>query len=147
MEVEATVTPASTAWPVQPGGGLALLLPPDDGVAESPDELLDMLDGLVISGGSDIDPRATARFPPADPALGRSATASSWRSRTEALERDMPVLGICRGMEMLNVALGGTLEQHIERLDVHLHAGGLRDHAVRLEPNRSPRASGRSAPG
>ena len=81
-EVEATVSPRVYGLAVQRSGGLALLLPPDDELAESPDELLDMLDGLVISGGSDIDP-ASYDFPTRRPtALGRSATASSWRSRT-----------------------------------------------------------------
>jgi putative glutamine amidotransferase len=135
-EVEATVSPRVYGLAVQRGGGLALLLPPDDDVAESPDELLDMLDGLVISGGSDIDPASYGALPHPEthgtrPERDRFELALAHR----ALERDMPVLGICRGMEMLNVALGGTLEQHIERLDVHRHTpGAFCDHAVRLEP-------------
>jgi putative glutamine amidotransferase len=135
-ELEANVSPRVYAVAVQRAGGLALLLPPDDAVAESPDELLDMVDALVIPGGSDVDPASYGARPHpethgARPERDRFELALAHR----ALGRDMPVLGICRGMELLNVALGGTLEQHIERLDVHRHSpGAFGDHEVRLEP-------------
>jgi putative glutamine amidotransferase len=135
-EVEAHVSPRVYALAVQRAGGRALLMPPDDEVAEAPDELLDMLDALLIPGGSDIDPATYGARPHPEtggtrPERDRFELALAHR----ALERDMPLLGICRGMEMLNVALGGTLIQHIDRLDVHRHTpGAFCDHAVRLEP-------------
>ena len=53
----------------------------------------------------------------------------------------MPVLGICRGMEMLNVIQGGTLNQHLAGLELHRHTPGVfTDHRVALEPGRSPSA-------
>ena len=93
---------------------MALLLPPDDVAAEHPAELLDLLDGLMLAGGSDVDPASYG-------AREHPETTGTWpeRDRFElalayaALERDMPVLGICRGMQMLNVARGGTLLQHL----------------------------------
>ena len=117
---------------------LALILPPDDVVAESPDELLDMLDGLILAGGSDIDPASYGARPHPEtrgtrPERDRFELALG----TRALERDMPVLGICRGMEMLNVIQGGTLDQHLPSLghDDHRHTPG-----VFCGPRRPPRA-------
>jgi putative glutamine amidotransferase len=104
-------------------------------VAESPDELLDMLDGLILAGGSDIDPASYGAKPHPEtrgtrPERDRFELALG----TRALERDMPVLGICRGMEMLNVIQGGTLDQHLG-LELHRHTpGAFADHGVRLEP-------------
>ena len=135
-ELDSYVTPRVYGLAVQRAGGLALLLPPDDEAAESPDQLLDMLDGLVIPGGSDIDPASYGARPHPEthgtrPERDRFELALAHR----ALELDMPVLGICRGMELLNVAVGGTLQQQIERLDVHRRTlGAFGDHAVRLEP-------------
>ena len=135
-QLEANVSPLVYGLSVQRAGGLALLLPPDDEAAESPDQLLDMVDALVLAGGSDIDPASYGARPHPETRGGRPE-----RDRFElalahrALERDMPVLGICRGMELLNVTLGGTLEQNIERLDIHRHTpGAFCDHAVRLDP-------------
>jgi putative glutamine amidotransferase len=135
-ELEANVSPRVYGIAVQRAGGLALLLPPDDAVAEAPDEVLEMLDALVVPGGSDIDPATYGARPHPE-----THGARAERDRFElalahrALERDIPLLGICRGMELLNVVLGGTLEQHIERVDVHRHTpGAFGDHAVRLEP-------------
>ena len=97
---------------VQAAGGIALMLPPD---AESdPDEILDVLDGLILAGGADIDPATYG-------ADAHAATAGTRRERDDfevalarrALERDIPLLGICRGMQLMNVARGGTLSQHL----------------------------------
>jgi len=135
-QLEANLSPRLYGVGVQRAGGMALVLPPDDEVAESPDQLLDILDALVVPGGSDIDPASYGAKPHPEtygtrPERDRFELALVHR----ALERDMPVLGICRGMELLNVALGGTLQQHIERIDVHCHTpGAFCDHEVRLEP-------------
>jgi putative glutamine amidotransferase len=134
-ELEVNLSPRTYSQAVQRAGGLALILPPDDVVAESPDELLDMLDGLILAGGSDIDPASYGAKPHPEtrgtrPERDRFELALG----TRALERDMPVLGICRGMEMLNVIQGGTLDQHLG-LELHRHTpGAFADHGVRLEP-------------
>ena len=128
------LSPRTYSLAVQRAGGLALILPPDDVVAESPDELLDMIDGLILAGGSDIDPGSYGAQPHPEtrgtrPERDRFEIALG----TRALERDMPVLGICRGMEMLNVIQGGTLNQHLG-LELHRHTPGVfTDHRVRLE--------------
>ena len=133
-EVEVNLSPRTYSLAVQRAGGLALILPPDDVVAESPDELLDMIDGLILAGGSDIDPGSYGAQPHPEtrgtrPERDRFEIALG----TRALERDMPVLGICRGMEMLNVIQGGTLNQHLG-LELHRHTPGVfTDHRVRLE--------------
>jgi putative glutamine amidotransferase len=138
-ELLSNISPRSYSLAVQRAGGLALLLPPDDAVAESPDELLDLLDGLILSGGSDIDPATYGAAP--HPETGG---AREERDRfelalgTRALARDLPLLGICRGMQMLNVIQGGTLDQHLpDRLghDGHRHTPGVfADHEVELAP-------------
>jgi putative glutamine amidotransferase len=133
-EVVVNLSPRTYSLAVQRAGGLALILPPDDAVAEAPDELLDLLDGLILAGGSDIDPGSYGAKP-------HPETKNTWPERdrfelalgTRALERDMPVLGICRGMEMLNVIQGGTLNQHLG-LELHRHTPGVfTDHRVALE--------------
>jgi putative glutamine amidotransferase len=134
-EVVVNLSPRTYSNAVQRAGGLALILPPDDVVAEAPDELLDMLDALILAGGSDIDPASYGAKP-------HPETKGSWPERdrfeialgTRALERDMPVLGVCRGMEMMNVIQGGTLNQHLG-LELHRHTPGVyADHRVKLEP-------------
>jgi putative glutamine amidotransferase len=99
---------------VQAAGGLALMLPPDPRLVRDPDEVLDLLDGLILAGGADIDPATYGEAP-------HAATAGTRRERDDfevalarrALERDIPLLGICRGMQLMNVARGGTLSQHL----------------------------------
>jgi putative glutamine amidotransferase len=135
-EVVVNLSPRTYSLAVQRAGGIALILPPDDVVAESPDELLDMLDALILAGGSDIDPASYGAQPHPEtrgtrPERDRFEIALG----TRALERDMPVLGVCRGMEMLNVIQGGTLDQHLRGLELHRHTPGVfTDHRVRLEP-------------
>lgn len=133
----ANVSPRSYALAVQAAGGMALLLPPDDAAAERPREMIDLLDGLMLAGGSDIDPATYGAAPHPETKGSRPE-----RDRFElalshaALERDMPVLGICRGMELLNVACGGTLEQHVPETigsERHRHTpGSFADHKVRI---------------
>jgi putative glutamine amidotransferase len=131
--------PLSYVAAVRGAGGLPIVLPPDDAAAEQPDELLDMLDGLLLAGGSDVDPTSYGARPHAE--LG---TTSPARDRFElalayaATERDLPILGICRGMQLLNVATGGTLVQHLPDEvghEEHRHTPGrFADHEVELRP-------------
>ena len=134
--VEANVSQRTYSEGVAKAGGVPIVLPPADEVAEDPDRLLELLDGLIFAGGGDIDPVAYGAE--AGPGL---VGARAERDRFElalargALERDIPVLCICRGMELLNVALGGTLEQELPEAQIHLHTPGeFTDHDVRLEP-------------
>jgi putative glutamine amidotransferase len=136
---EVTLAPRGYVSAVQRAGGLALVLPPDEVAVDDPDLLLDRVDGLLLAGGADIDPASYG----AEPHL---ETRGTWPERDafelalarRALERDIPLLGICRGMQLLNVALGGTLDQHLpESLGHSAHrtiAGTFSEHHVRLEP-------------
>jgi putative glutamine amidotransferase len=135
-DVEVNISQRTYTTRVADAGGLPVLLPADEAITESPDQALDLLDGLVLSGGADIDPALYGAEP--DP---RTTGARPERDRFEialargALERDLPVVGICRGMQLLNVARGGTLVQHLADADLHLHTPGrFSDHEVRLEP-------------
>ena len=145
----AVMLPRSYADAVQRAGGVAILLAPDDAVAERPDPVLGLLDGLLLAGGTDIDPMTYG----AAPHPRTAADTSSERDRFEvslahrALERDLPVLGICRGMQMLNVATGGTLEQHLpDVVGGERHSpspGTFTRHDVRLGPGSlAARAAG-----
>jgi putative glutamine amidotransferase len=134
--VEANVSQRIYSEAVDEAGAVAIVLPPGEGATNSPDGVLDLLDGLILSGGGDVDPRLYGAV------TGPGTTgARVERDRFElalarrALERDLPLLGICRGMELLNVALGGTLEQELPEAQIHLHTPGeFSDHEVRLEP-------------
>jgi putative glutamine amidotransferase len=120
--------PRTYAAAVQRAGGLALLLPPDDSAAEAPDELLGLLDGLVLAGGADVDP-GTYGARPHESTTGTQPERDRFELALghQALERDLPLLGIGRGMQMLNVVCGGTIEQHLpERAPS--------DHSVRIAP-------------
>ena len=139
------LSPTNYSGSVQRAGGLPVLLPPDDGATEDPDQLLDMLDGLILSGGSDIDPASYgAQAHPETAGVNARRDAFEIAMGRAALERDMPLLGICRGMQMLNVACGGTLEQHLQQLGTHRHTPGrFCDHEVQLEPDSlAARAAG-----
>lgn len=110
----ALLAPLDYADSVQRAGGLAVLLAPDRRVVEEPGLLLDRIDGLLIAGGSDIDPETYGS--PRDPQTGETnilRDGFELALARGAVERDMPVLGVCRGMQVINVAFGGTLVQHL----------------------------------
>lgn len=147
-EEEVTMQTRAFSRAVQEAGAVALLLPPDEALDEAPDALLDRLDGVIISGGSDVGPGCYGAEP--DPHTSRTLPE---RDRFElalvrrALERDVPLLGVCRGMQVLNVARGGTLLQHLP--DVLGHGehrrtpGVMGNHEVRLKPGSlAARAAG-----
>jgi putative glutamine amidotransferase len=123
---------------VQASGALAVLLPID---ARAPEGLLDRVDGLMVIGGADLDPEIYGQ--------ARSEhTETTYRERDEfeltltrgALRRGLPFLGICRGMQLLNVAMGGTLNQHLvgdDGVPSHRRVVGTFDgteHEIDLEP-------------
>jgi putative glutamine amidotransferase len=104
------------------------------------DEILDAVDGLVFSGGSDLDPDLYAQEPHPETTgivpLRDSAELALLRG---ALGRDLPVLAICRGSQLLNIALGGDLVQHLpDHVGHHRHkevAGVFSEHDVAIEPD------------
>ncbi|WP_328441487.1 gamma-glutamyl-gamma-aminobutyrate hydrolase family protein [Streptomyces sp. NBC_00444] len=120
-ELEAALLPAGYPRLVQAAGGLAVMLPPDEPSLAA--AAVARLDGLVIAGGPDVEPvrygaeRDARTGPPA-------RTRDAWELALieAALEARVPLLGICRGMQLLNVALGGTLVQH---LDGHAEVVGV----------------------
>jgi putative glutamine amidotransferase len=107
--VEAALVPYTYAQAVTAAGGRAVLLPPDD-----PDtDALRVLDGLVLSGGADLGAGLYGRAdePLTDSRPGRDA--AELPLLRAALTDDVPVLGVCRGMQLLAIAAGGTLHQHL----------------------------------
>jgi putative glutamine amidotransferase len=136
---QAVLLPRSYVDAVQGAGGLALLLPPDPLLVADPDEVLASLDGLMLAGGADIDPAAYGVEPHAETVdTVPERDAFELALARAAIARDLPLLGICRGMQLINVACGGTLFQHLpERLGHHEHrrvAGSFdgADHEVLL---------------
>ncbi|MFI1420393.1 gamma-glutamyl-gamma-aminobutyrate hydrolase family protein [Streptomyces sp. NPDC020731] len=111
--LDAALLPAGYPRLVQRAGGLAAMLPPD--APEQAAATVARLDGLVVAGGPDVEPVRYGAEP--DPRTGPPARArDAWELALieAALDRGVPLLGICRGMQLLNVALGGTLVQHID---------------------------------
>jgi putative glutamine amidotransferase len=132
--------PAQYLEAITRGGGVGVLIPPQPLEAEEATRILASLDGLVICGGWDIDPSRYGQQP-----SDKMEETDSLRDETEmtllgaALKLDMPVLGICRGAQMLNVHLGGTLHQHVPDVtgsDRYRKPGGLfTNEEMALEPD------------
>lgn len=121
-EMPAVLLPAAYPRLVRAAGGLAVLLPPD-GAEDAAREAVAAVDGVVIAGGADVEPVRYGADP--DPRTGPPARErDAWELALirAAIGQGVPLLGICRGMQLLNVALGGTLHQHLDG-----HTGG---HAV-----------------
>ncbi|MGA8546046.1 MAG: gamma-glutamyl-gamma-aminobutyrate hydrolase family protein [Mycobacterium sp.] len=128
-EVRASFLPAVYFQGVIAAGGVAVLLPPQPVDPDIAERVVDGLDGLLITGGKDVDPGAYGQQPhPATDQAGRQRDAWEFTLLDAALRRELPVLGICRGAQVLNVALGGTLHQHLP--DVIGHSGHRAGNAV-----------------
>jgi putative glutamine amidotransferase len=138
-EEPAVLLPLSYARAIHGAGGMMAMLPPDRRATEDPAELLDRVDALVLGGGADIDPETQGAE-----AHPETVGSNPDRDRFEialargALERGLPLLGVCRGMQILNIACGGTLDQHLpDRLGHERHRlmpGTWAEHDVRIEP-------------
>ena len=131
----AALIPLDYVDAVQRAGGRPVLIPPsEDGVEET----LDVLDGIVFSGGADVDPASYGAdaHPETDTPQARR-DAAELALLTAALERDLPTLAICRGFQLLNVARGGDLVQHLpESLGHEDHRqvpGALSEHHVEVK--------------
>lgn len=115
-ERDAALLPRVYLDAVVAAGGVPLLLPP---VGTDP-AVLDLLDGLVVAGGCDVDPGAYDAEPHPETVDTRPGRDEHERVLiSAALDRDLPLLAICRGLQMLNVTLGGTLQQHLPDVVAH----------------------------
>lgn len=113
-DVRAAFLPQQYFTSVTSSGGVAVLLPPQPSPDAAAAAVLDGLDGLILTGGLDVDPSlyGAPRHPSTDPAR---TDRDAWELALfrGAEERRMPVLAICRGLQLVNVARGGTLHQHL----------------------------------
>ncbi len=113
-DLPAALVPMNYIEQVQRAGGIAVLIPPDPALVSDPGRVLDRIDGVLLVGGADLGPETWggATHPEADtPIPLRDATELALVREAQA--RGIPVLGICRGAQVINVAGGGTLLQHL----------------------------------
>jgi len=129
---------------VAEAGGAPVVLPPVAG-ARAAEDLLDGMDGLLLSGGSDLDPGYYGEEPV--PELGVTMPerdAFEIALLEHALRRQIPIFGVCRGMQILNVALGGTLYQDLPSQMDHLVLLGHRQETPRWQPTHEVEVDGSS---
>jgi len=117
---------------VTAAGGIPVLLPPQSAAEGVVDAVLDRVDGLLLTGGLDVDPAlyGAERHPLTDPAR---ADRDDWELALfrGAERRRMPVLAICRGLQLINVARGGTLHQHLpDELGTERYCVGGGEYAI-----------------
>jgi putative glutamine amidotransferase len=148
-ELPAALIPLAYVEQVEHAGGRALLVPPS---VEGVEETLDALDGLLFSGGADLDPATYGQEAhPATNGVRPERDRGELALLRAALARDMPILAVCRGSQMLNVARGGDLVQHLPDVvgdEKHKHTpGAFADHDVDVhEGTRLAELLGRRAP-
>lgn len=130
----AALIPLAYVEAVEKAGGRPLLVPPSENGIE---ETLDALDGILFSGGSDLDPQTYGAEPhPETNGVRPDRDRAELALLSAALERDMPVLAVCRGSQVLNVARGGDLVQHLPEIvgdEKHKHTPGVfADHDIEV---------------
>jgi len=135
-EAPAALIPLAYVSAIERAGGRPLLVPPS---GEGIEETLAVLDGLLFSGGSDLDPKTYgAEAHPETNGVRAERDEAELALLEAALARDMPVLAVCRGSQVLNVALGGDLVQHLPEVvgdERHKHTPGVfADHDVEVLP-------------
>ena len=110
-DLPAVLIPASYVDKVTAAGGLPVVVPPSTGLEP---EILDRLDGLLLAGGADLNPSLYDEQPHGETAAWRDdRDAGELALLDGALDRDLPVLGICRGLQIMTVHAKGRLEQHL----------------------------------
>jgi putative glutamine amidotransferase len=131
----AAFTPLAYVRAVEAAGGRALLVPPS---LEGIEETLGVLDGIIFSGGGDLDPSTYGADPhPETQEISPDRDRAELALLEAALAQDIPVLAVCRGSQLLNVARGGDLVQHLPEVvghDRHRHTpGSMADHDVTVK--------------
>jgi putative glutamine amidotransferase len=134
----AAMVPFTYVRAIARAGGRPLLLAPTPADLADPAELLGMLDGVLVTGGADLAASTYGDEPhPETEDTSEVRVAYDLLLVRLAAERDLPCLGICRGMQVVNVAYGGSLEQHLpDRLEHDIHRGengDFADHQVEVE--------------
>jgi putative glutamine amidotransferase len=130
--------PATYVDAVRQAGGLPVILPPGD---REPQPWLDLVDGVVLTGGGDIDPELYGGLDhPTIYLVDAERDHSELALARLAVEEQVPTLAICRGIQVLNVALGGDLVEHVpdvygEEVIHRLNPPGPADHSVRVAPD------------
>ncbi|MEU4156641.1 gamma-glutamyl-gamma-aminobutyrate hydrolase family protein [Actinoplanes sp. NPDC026670] len=114
-DLPTTLVPYDYTEAVRLAGGRAVILPPDDLDAD----VLDRIDGLLLAGGADIQPSLYGQEPGPHTVFQPDRDAGELTLLRGALDRDLPILGVCRGMQLLTAAAGGTLHQHLPDLLGH----------------------------
>ena len=148
-DAPAALIPMAYVRAVERAGGRPLLVPPSE---EGIEETLDALDGLLFSGGSDLDPELYgAEAHPETNGVQPERDRGEIALLQAALERDMPVLAVCRGSQVFNIARGGDLVQHLPEVvgdEKHKHTPGVfADHDVDVKADtRLGRLLGERAP-
>ncbi len=138
-DVQASFLPKVYFEAVNRAGGIAVLLPPQPIDEEIAHRVLDGLDGLIITGGKDVDPARYGQAPHPETDAPRH-DRDEWENLLlrAAIDRELPFFGICRGAQLLNVALGGTLVQHLPELvgsdKYNLGEGRFNEVEIAVEP-------------
>jgi putative glutamine amidotransferase len=116
----AVLVPAAYVDKVTAAGGIPLVIPPSSLTPGSVGQILDRLDGLVLAGGADLNPELYGEEPHKETTGWRTDRDDAEMSLVDgALNRDLPVLGICRGLQVMTVHAGGRLEQHLPEVVGH----------------------------